>query len=524
MTNWESSSWAITLMFLAMAVVARGDGLEHGFYNGKCGYTDVERLVFNIVKTKMETNKGLVGDLTRLSFHDCFVRGCDASVMLNGPNSEKTAPPNLDLDGFDDIDDIKKELESACPGVVSCADILVLATRSTIYLAQGKWYDVETGRRDGLVSIAEEAFNVPGPNIPMTDAIRELANIGLNVYDLVVLLGAHTVGIVHCNNFQDRLYNFNNTGRPDPTMDPSLVEALKPTCPPNQDGTKSQTFLDQTPGSGDTFDRGFYNQIIANRAVIKFDQRMAFDYRTGGIVRFLANDPYFADKFGQAMIKMTKIGVLTGNNGEVRKTCSAMTNRGNSPWVITLMFLAMAVIAQGNGLTWGFYNGKCGDADVEQLIFNIVKTKMETNKGLVGDLTRLSFHDCFVRGCDASVMLDGPNSEKTAPPNLDLDGFDDIDDIKAELEATCPGIVSCADILVLATRSTIFLAHGKWYKVETGRRDGLVSIAEEAFNVPGPNIPMTDAIREFKNIGLNIHDLVVLLGAHTVGVVHCNNF
>ncbi|KAL8142574.1 hypothetical protein V2J09_015606 [Rumex salicifolius] len=348
MGNWGNIPWAVTLMLLAMAVIARGDGLMRGFYDGKCGNTDVERLVFNIVKTKMETNKGLVGGLTRLSFHDCFVRicsclrnlillfilndlfafaywyGCDASVLLDGPNSEKTAPPNLDLDGFDDIDDIKKELESACPGVVSCADILVLATRSTIYLARGKWYDVKTGRRDGLVSIAQEAFSVPGPNIPMTNAIRELDNIGLNVYDLVVLLGAHTVGVVHCNNFQDRLYNFNNTGKPDPTMDPSLVEALKPTCPANQDGTKTQTFLDQTPGSGDTFDRGFYNQIIANRAVIKFDQRMAFDYRTGGIVRYLARDPYFADRFGQAMIKMTKIGVLAGNNGEVRKKCSAV--------------------------------------------------------------------------------------------------------------------------------------------------------------------------------------------------------
>ncbi|KAL8152443.1 hypothetical protein V2J09_010203 [Rumex salicifolius] len=333
MATWKETQWATskTLLFLVMALMTQCDGqLMRGFYNGKCGNTSVEQLVFNIVKTKMQTNQGLVGDLTRLSFHDCFVRarilfvGCDGSVLLDGPNSEKTAPPNLDLDGFDDIDDIKTALEAVCPGVVSCADILVLATRATIFLAGGKMYNVETGRRDSLVSNAQEALKVPGPNIPMTNAIAEFANIGLSVNDLVVLLGAHTVGVAHCNNFQDRLYNFNNTGKPDPTMNPSLLQSLKTTCPANEDGTQKTTFLDQTRGSGNTFDRGFYNQIIANRAVIKFDQRMSSDPRTRGMVRALARDPTYADKFGQAMIKMTRIGVLTGSNGEVRKSCSSV--------------------------------------------------------------------------------------------------------------------------------------------------------------------------------------------------------
>lgn len=66
------------------------------------------------------------------------------------------------------------------------------------------------------------------------------------------------------------------------------------------------------------------------------------------------------------------------------------------------------------------------------------------------------------QGCDASVLLDaidGVDSEKESPPNETLKGFDLIDIIKSELEEACPGLVSCADILVLATRESVALVN-----------------------------------------------------------------
>lgn len=45
---------------------------------------------------------------------------------------EKLAPPNLTVRGFDFIDKVKSALESKCPGIVSCADIITLATRDSI--------------------------------------------------------------------------------------------------------------------------------------------------------------------------------------------------------------------------------------------------------------------------------------------------------------------------------------------------------------------------------------------------------
>lgn len=61
------------------------------------------------------------------------------------------------------------------------------------------------------------------------------------------------------------------------------------------------------------------------------------------------------------------------------------------------------------------------------------------------------------KGCDASILLDGSNSEKTAPPNLSVRGYDIIDAAKSAVEAICPGVVSCADIIAMATRDAVFL-------------------------------------------------------------------
>ena len=66
------------------------------------------------------------------------VQGCDASLLLDNSSSivsEKGSNPNSNsARGFEVIDEIKVALETACPGTVSCADILALAARDGVNL------------------------------------------------------------------------------------------------------------------------------------------------------------------------------------------------------------------------------------------------------------------------------------------------------------------------------------------------------------------------------------------------------
>uniref|UniRef100_A0A7C8ZGJ7 Peroxidase n=1 Tax=Opuntia streptacantha TaxID=393608 RepID=A0A7C8ZGJ7_OPUST len=321
------STLALGLGLILVTLVGHcyGSYLRVGFYNGKCGHKNVEEIIYREVRKKIKSDPDTVSDLVRVSFHDCFVRGCDGSIFLKGPNTEQTAPINKKLGGLGDVDDIKAVVEKECPGLVSCADVLIIAARAAVFLAGGKWYDVETGRRDGLVSLSSEAqANIPPPTIPVPKAIQLFAKKGLNKYDFAVLLGGHTVGTAHCHSFKERLYNFRNTNRADETISPPLLKLLRSTCPLNN-STDSEAFLDQTPNSHFKIDNAYYKQILAHNGTLEIDQNFALHPLTRGLVKGLAYKSHlFLDQFGPAMVKMARIGVLTGNQGEIRKTCGSI--------------------------------------------------------------------------------------------------------------------------------------------------------------------------------------------------------
>ncbi|KAG5629256.1 hypothetical protein H5410_000973 [Solanum commersonii] len=126
-----------------------------------------------------------------MATRDAVVLGCDASILLDGHTSEKKAVPYSSVRGYELIDAIKEALEAECQGLVSCADIISMATRDAVVLAGGKWYDVETGRRDGDVSLTSNV-NLPAATISVSDSIKLFASKNLTQYDMVYLLGNFT--------------------------------------------------------------------------------------------------------------------------------------------------------------------------------------------------------------------------------------------------------------------------------------------------------------------------------------------
>lgn len=125
--------------------------------------------------------------------------------------------------------------------------------------------------------------------------------------------------------------------------------------------------------------------------------------------------------------------------------------------VFVMLSMETAILVKGEGSTTrvGFYSSSCPLA--ESIVNSTVQSHLQSDPSLGPSILRMHFHDCFVHGCDASILIDGPGSEKQALPNLGVRGYEVIDDAKAQLEATCPGVVSCADILALAARDAVVM-------------------------------------------------------------------
>ncbi|PHT51239.1 Peroxidase 9 [Capsicum baccatum] len=111
------------------------------------------------------------------------------------------------------------------------------------------------------------------------------------------------------------------------------------------------------------------------------------------------------------------------------------------------------------GLFPELYQFSCPQAN--EIVMSVLEEAIAEDPRMAASFLRLHFHDCFVQGCDASILLDKNSafkSEKEAGPNKNsLRGFEVIDEIKAKLEQVCPHTVSCADTLALAARDSVVL-------------------------------------------------------------------
>uniref|UniRef100_A0A7N0VLW9 peroxidase n=1 Tax=Kalanchoe fedtschenkoi TaxID=63787 RepID=A0A7N0VLW9_KALFE len=184
----------------------------------------------------------------------------------------------------------------------------------------GPYWQVPVGRRDGTKSVALEALtNLPPPFANISTLITMFGAKGLNVKDLVVLSGGHTLGISHCTSFANRLYNFTGKGDTDPTLDRNYIVQLKKKC--KLGDTTSFVSLDRT---ATRFDEDYFTSVAQRRGLLQSDAALLDNTQTRNYVKLQSttHGASFWYDFGKSMNKMGKIGVLTGRNGQIRRKCA----------------------------------------------------------------------------------------------------------------------------------------------------------------------------------------------------------
>ncbi|KAI8066841.1 heme peroxidase [Gongronella butleri] len=248
-------SWTVIVTFMLAAVMAHGQ-LSSDFYASTCPLAALT--IRTQVKQAIVKDSNIASKIWNMVFSDCFVGGCDASILLNGTNTEKTTGQNQFLSGYEVIDNIKTAVESICPGVVSCADILELAARDAVVALGGPSWNVRLGRRDSIEAHGGDMLSsLPSFNANYNDAMPTFARAGFSPHEMVALLGAHTIGTVTCA----QAGSLNSPS----LLDPAYAAKLKTKC------TNDRNLVPIDYASPNFFDNGYYRQLIEGKSPFLLD-------------------------------------------------------------------------------------------------------------------------------------------------------------------------------------------------------------------------------------------------------------
>nr|AKN79296.1 peroxidase 3 [Betula platyphylla] len=287
--------------------------LSTDYYSSTCpkALSTIKTAVQNAVAKEHRMGASLL----RLHFHDCF--GCDASVLLDDTSSltgEKTAGPNVgSLRGFDVIDTIKSQIETLCPGVVSCADIVAVAARDSVVALGGPSWSAQLGRRDSTTaSFTKANSDLPSPTMDLSGLLSAFSSKGFTAKETVALSGAHSTGQGRCVVFRDRIYNETNINK-------TYATSLKSNCP-SSGSDDNLAPLDVT--SAVIFDNAYFKNLVNSKGLLHSDQQLYSGGSTDSQVTTYSTDSAaFSADFASAMVKMGNLSPLTGTSGQIRTDC-----------------------------------------------------------------------------------------------------------------------------------------------------------------------------------------------------------
>ncbi|CAL0299594.1 unnamed protein product [Lupinus luteus] len=290
------------MIFSTSASLFGKSQLQLNYYTNSCSKAEeiIKQQVFQLYNKHGNTAISWVRNL----FHDCMVKSCDASLLLvnrGGVVSEQTAERSFGMRNFKYVNTIKEAVEQECPLTLGGPNI-----------------EMKTGRRDSKESYAMmvEEF-IPNHNDSISLVLSSFQAIGVDIEATVALLGAHSVGRVHCKNIVHRLYP-----TVDETLNPSHAAYLKHRCPtPNPDPNAVQYVRNdlKTPM---IIDNNYYKNILQHKGLLTVDEELATDPRTAPYVQKMADDnEYFRQQFSRAIVLLSENNPLIGDEGEIRKDC-----------------------------------------------------------------------------------------------------------------------------------------------------------------------------------------------------------
>ncbi|KAJ7964288.1 Peroxidase [Quillaja saponaria] len=314
----DTSSHYYKPVFLSLFLVLLGiasSQLSSDFYETTCPKA-MSTIRTAALKAVVKEHR-IGASLLRLHFHDCFVNGCDASILLDDTSTftgEKTASANANsARGFEIIDDVKTQLESICPGIVSCADILAVVARDAVVSLGGPSWTVQLGRRDSTTaSLSGANSNIPSPAMDLSDLVSAFSKKGFSAKEMVALSGAHTIGQAKCLAFRNRVFNETN-------IDSSFATSTKSNCPSNGSDDNLSPLDTISPVF---FDNAYFKNLVNNKGLLHSDQQLFNGGATDSqVTTYSTNSATFFADFASAMVKMGSLSPLTGTSGQIRNSC-----------------------------------------------------------------------------------------------------------------------------------------------------------------------------------------------------------
>ncbi|XVF85494.1 hypothetical protein PTKIN_Ptkin17bG0122100 [Pterospermum kingtungense] len=310
---------ATMVVLLVLSFRACQAHLSSTFYAKTCPFA--LNIIRSSIRFAIARERRMAASLIRLHFHDCFVQGCDASILLDDSSStseRSVGQNNNSVRGFEVINQAKAAVEEVCPGVVSCADILAVAARDASEYVGGPCWTVKLGRRD---STSAASASLASSQLPLfTDDLKTLIDRfkakGLSKRDMVALSGSHTIGQAHCFTFRDRIYSNGSD------IDVGFASTRRRKCPatgPNGDYNLAPLDL-VTPNS---FDNNYFKNLLQKKGLLQTDQVLLSGGSTDSIVTEYSKNPStFRSDFAAAMVRMGDIEPLTGSAGIIRRACT----------------------------------------------------------------------------------------------------------------------------------------------------------------------------------------------------------